>query len=137
MNLNSSFVQWALKWGLSKVGPFAAAAGAWAGVHLVTWIGLKAYVAPDQLDKIQHGVSSGVEMITLSIAASVYAWLVHRQTVGVKILKAQLDKSPTVTPDMDLNSGAIGNNTLEAAAKVTGVPVEKAAAAAGVALPSQ
>jgi hypothetical protein len=134
MNLNSPFVQWLLKVGMSKAGPYIAAASAWLGVHVITWLGLAAFVPADQVAKIQNGISSGVEMIALSLMASAYAWLVHRQSVAVKIFKTQLDSAPVPTPQLDLQSGAVGDATLAAAARITGVSVVEAAQTAGVKL---
>lgn len=117
---------------MSKSGPYITAGAAWLGVHAVTWLGLRAFVSPDQVAQIQNGLSSGVEMIALSLMASAYAWVVKKQTDAVKIVKAQVELNPTRTPGIDHSTGAIGSATLNGLAQITGVSIERAATAARV-----
>jgi hypothetical protein len=117
MNLNSPFVQWALKFGLSKAGLLITAAVSW----LLTHIGLRAFVSADQLKQIQDGLDAG----GMALVALIYAWLTHRQQAGVKVLQTQLNVSWTPSKTIPVD-GVVGNSTLQAAAQVTGVPVSKA-----------
>jgi hypothetical protein len=98
------------------------------------WLGLAAFVDHDSLAKIQDGMQGGLNMFGTALLAAIYAWAVHRQSQGVKILKAQLDDSNTETPEMVLDSGAVGAATLQAGAAVSGVSIAKAARSAGVTL---
>jgi hypothetical protein len=125
MNLNSAFVQWALKFGLSKMGGVITTIAAQVAAHVVLWGGLATFMPHDAVLKIQGGLEAGIVAIGASLQAWAYGWLVHRQTQGVMVLKQQLNLSGVNTPPLD-GSGAVGNKTLAATAIVTGVPIEKA-----------
>ena len=121
MNFNSRFVQWALRWGLSKGGIVVAAGVSW----FLTHTGIAHFVSADQLAQIQDGLDAG----GMALLACAYAWLTHRQQAGVKVLQTQLNTSKTPSKSVPVD-GVIGNRTLAAAAQVTGVQIEKAAALA-------
>jgi hypothetical protein len=121
MNLNSAFVQWALRFGLSKAGILVTTGVAWALTHA----GLHAFVSADDLKQIQDGLDAG----GMALLALIYAWLVHRQQAGIKVLQTQLNVSELPSTTIPVN-GVVGNRTLAASAQITGVTVEKAKAMA-------
>src|SRR4051812_6986534 len=118
--LNSGFVQFALRFGMSKLGPLALGAATWLAAHILIWFGLPHFVDPAQLAKIQTALTESIDKFEMGMVAVCYAWIVHRQSLGVKILKQQLDSAAVPTPEMALKSGAVGNATLLAAEAVTG-----------------
>lgn len=131
-NFNSPFVQGALRFGMSKLGPFLLSGATWLAAHILLWFGLPHFVPADQLQHLQDSLTKYIDGLAMTFVAIVYAWLVHRQSQGTRTLKAMLDASPVPTPDMVMDSGAIGNQTLLAAEEVTGVSVQRAAQLAGV-----
>jgi hypothetical protein len=133
VNLNSPFVEWALKFGLSKGGVLVTTLAAQLASHIIVWCGLAAFVSNDQLVQIQGGIEQGATTFGLAILSCVYAWLVHRQAQVGNVMKQQLGISSRIDRShLDFSTGIPGNETLKAVAALTGVSIEKAAAAAGV-----
>src|SRR4051794_31073562 len=107
MNFNSPFVQGALRFGMSKLGPILLAGAAWLAAHIVLWVGLPHFMDAAQIAQLQGKLTEYIDGLELAGVAISYSWLVHRQSQGTRTLKAMLDAAPVSTPDMVMDSGAV------------------------------
>lgn len=125
--MNSTFVQAVLKFLLSKSGPVIASGVAWLTAHILMWLSIAAFVTPEQLQQIQEGLNNGANAFAAALVTALYAWAFKRQNQSVAILKQQINLAPTNTPLLDTDTGRIGNATLTAIAKITGIMPDVAA----------
>jgi hypothetical protein len=112
--LNSSFVNFLMKFGLSKGGMAVTFAATWMAAHIIGWLGLKLAVAPEDLARMQTGIETGLTTFGMAMLAAFYAWLNDRQKRGVAVLQTMHNtESPGQPVQVD---GIAGNKTVGAVA---------------------
>ena len=122
MDLNSPFVQWLLKWGLSR-----------GGIAIQYLVGLaigaiaQQKIFPDNdLETIRTGLESGLTALLALVYGWFVWWLQHRQKDGVRAIQSVAQLAPGApNPKLD---GIAGNDTIKAVAKAAGVPADAAVA---------
>lgn len=122
--LNSSFTQWALKWGLSKTGIIALAIVGW----LISRLNMAAYICGEGIATCPDLDSFRTWAVSALIAGFTWlmAWLVERQKTGVKALQVMHNElSPQQSVPVD---GIAGNKTVAAVAKASDMSASEAKA---------
>ena|ERR1017187_3557428 len=113
--INSDFVNWLIKFALSKGGFLVSAAVTFIIVHL----GLPAIVPKDDLAQIQQGLNAG----GMALLAAFYAWISSRHQQGVMALQiAHNEATPSNPVVVD---GIAGNATVKAVADASNISAPK------------
>jgi hypothetical protein len=102
--LNSAFVQWLLKWGLSKSGFLITAAVTWG----LTNIGIDKLLSAEDYASVSKGLNAG----GIAAIAAFYAWLSERQKRGVKVLQVLHNEVTEVPSQKVAVDGVAGNKTI-------------------------
>jgi hypothetical protein len=118
--LNSNLVNWALRWAFSRSGVIVR----WAVGYVIAWLAAKNIIPSNDLTQISVSLTSGLSAIVAVAYALAQFWLNKRAADGVNVVKTMVTNAAG-GEQLQLN-GVIGNQTIEAVAKVTNSDAHRA-----------